>query len=455
MDYKNVREGDIVKGTVYEVKGTELIVAIEGYPTEGTLSLEQLTRKAVISLKDLYKKGDAIEAQVIKKDDEVILLSRLELERQLTFDALQDFFGQDKAFEALVKGANKGGLSLDYDGYDLFMPASEVSVSYTANLADFAGKKLLVKVIEIRRDKVVVSHKLVEKEGEKINKQKELESIKVGDVLEGTVIKILDFGAFVRFQYAEGLVHISQLSHHQVDKVSDVLKEGQKVTVKVIDAEGDKRGLSMKALEATPWDAYAKAHKEGSKVTGKIIKKMQFGFLVEVAPDVVGMVNKFDYSWDPNYNLAGDVLEGEDIEVQILSIDPKKRRMQLSKKHLEYNPWDDVKVKIGEKVSGEVKVLQSGGALVEIQGVNAFLPIGEIKEERLERVADALKEGDVINAVVKKFDPRRWSLVISKVEYDQQTIREEYQQYMKTEETTTQSQTLGELFAEKFANLKK
>jgi small subunit ribosomal protein S1 len=455
MDYKNVREGDIVKGIVYEVKDTELIIAIEGYPTEGTLSLEQLTRKPVVSLKDLYKKDDAIEAQVIKKDDEVILLSRLELERQLTFDALQDFFGQDKAFEALVKGANKGGLSLDYDGYDLFMPASEVSVSYTANLADFAGKNVWVKVIEIRRDKVVVSHRLVEKESEKINKQKELESIKVGDVLEGTVIKILDFGAFVRFQHAEGLVHISQLSHHQVDKVSDVLKEGQKVTVKVIDADGDKRGLSMKALEATPWDAYAKTHKEGSKVTGKIIKKMQFGFLVEVAPDVVGMVNKFDYSWDPNYNLAGDVLEGEDIEVQILSIDPKKRRMQLSKKHLEYNPWDDVKVKIGEKISGEVKVLQSGGALVEIQGVNAFLPIGEIKEERLERVADALKEGDVINAVVKKFDPRRWSLVISKVEYDQQTIREEYQQYMKTEETTTQSQTLGELFAEKFANLKK
>jgi small subunit ribosomal protein S1 len=312
-----------------------------------------------------------------------------------------------------------------------------------------------VKVIEIRRDKIVVSHKIVERESDKINKQKELESIKVGDVLEGTIIKILDFGAFVKFAYAEGLIHISQISHHQVDKVSDVLKEGQKVKVKVIDADGDKRGLSLKALEATPWEAYAKTHKEGSKVTGKIIKKMQFGFLVEVAPDVVGMVNKFDYSWDPNYNLAGDVSEGDEIEVQILSLDAKKRRMQLSKKHMEYNPWDDVKVKIGEKVSGEVKVLQSGGALVEIQGVNAFLPIGEIKEERLERVADALKEGDVINAIVKKFDPRRWSLVISKIAYEDQAIREEYQQYMKTEEQDNTSQTLGELFAEKFASLKK
>lgn len=455
MEFKNVKEGSIVTGKIYEVKDTELIVAIDGYSTEGTLSIEHISKKPILSLKDHYKKGDAIEAQVIKKDDENLILSRLEIERQKTFDDLQDFFGQDKAFEALVKGANKGGLNLEFEGYELFMPASEVSVQYTANLADFVGKKLLVKVIEIRRDKIVVSHKLVEKESDKINKQKELESIKVGDILEGTVIKILDFGAFVRFEYAEGLIHISQLSHHQVDKVSDVLKEGQKVKVKVIDGEGDKRGLSLKALEPTPWEAYAKKHKEGSKVTGKIVKKMQFGFLVEVAPDVVGMVNKFDYSWDPNYNLAGDVSEGDEIEVQILSLDAKKRRMQLSKKHLEYNPWDDVKVKIGEKVSGEVKVLQSGGALVEIQGVNAFLPIGEIKEERLERVADALKEGDVINAIVKKFDPRRWSLVISKVAYDDQAIREEYQQYMKTEEQDNPSQTLGELFAEKFASLKK
>lgn len=455
MEFKNVREGSIVTGTIYEVRATELIVAIDGVPTEGTLSLEQISKKPILSLKDLFKKGDSIDVQVIKKDDENLILSRLDIERQNIFDSLQDFFSQDQAFEALVKGANRGGLSLDYDGYELFMPASEVSTTYTASLADFGGKKLLVKVIEIRRDKVVVSHKSVEKESQKINKQKELESIKVGDVLDGTVIKILDFGAFIRFEYAEGLVHISQLSHHQVGKVSDVLKEGQKVKVKVIDADGEKRGLSMKALEATPWEAYAKSHKEGSKVTGKIIKKMQFGFLVEVAPDVVGMVNKFDYSWDPNYNLAGHVNEGDEIEVQILSLDAKKRRMQLSKKHLEYNPWDDVKVKIGEKVSGVVKVLQSGGALVEIQGVNAYLPIGEIKEERLERVADGLKEGEVINAVVKKFDPQRWSLVISKIAYEDQTSREEYQQYMKTESKETQSQTLGEMFAEKFASLKK
>lgn len=455
MEFNQVKEGAKITGTVYEVRDTEIIVAIEGYPIEGTMNLEQMTKKPIAKASELFKKGDTVEAIVRKKEDEYLLLSRIDIEVAAAFDQLQEKFVQDVAFEVKVKGVNKGGLSIDFEGYDCFMPASEISTAFIDNLAAYEGQTLLVKVIEIRRDKVVVSHKMVEKEADKVAKQKELESINVGDILEGTVVKILDFGAFVRFKHAEGLIHISQLSHHKVAKVSDVLKEGEKVKVKVIDATGDKRGLSMKALQKTPWEAFADGHKVGEKITGKVVKKMQFGFLVEVAPDVVGMINKLDYSWDPNYNLAGDVEVGDEIETQIISIDPKKRRMALSKKHLEYNPWDDVKAKIGDKVSGEVKALQTNGALVEIQGINAFLPIGEIQENRVERVQDALKEGDVIEAVVLKFNPRAWQMVISKIKREQQSIREEYQKYMKTENQEDQAQTLGELFAEKFASLKK
>ena len=455
MEFKNLKEGTKVKGKVYDVKDNEILVAIDGSPVEGTITLDHLTKKPIVSAKELFKKGDDIEAVVRKKDDEILLLSRLPLETEKAFNDLQDLFSSDSMFKVRVKGTNKGGLTADYEGYDCFMPASEVSVSYTSDLSEFSGKELNVKVIEIRREKVVVSHKIVEKESEKIAKQEELESIKVGDILDGKVVKILDFGAFVKFNHAEGLIHISELSHHKVDKVSDVLKEGQAVKIKVIDVKGDKRGLSLKALEKTPWEEYASTHKVGDKVSGKVVKKMQFGFLVELERDVVGMVNKLDYSWDPNYNLAGAVEVGDSLELQIVSIDPKRRRMALSKKHLEYNPWQDVKLKEGEKVSGVVKELQSHGALVEISGVNAYLPIGEIKEDRVERVQDELKEGDVINAIVKKFNPRAWQLVISKVAYEQKAIREEYQKYMKTENQEEQTQTLGDLFAEKFASLKK
>lgn len=455
MEINQVKEGAKITGTVYEVRDTEIIIAIEGYPVEGTMNLEQMTKKPIAKASEMFKKGDTVEAIVRKKEDEYLLLSRIDLEVAKAFDTMQDHFAGDVVFDVTVKGVNKGGLSIDFEGYDCFMPTSEISTAFVSDVETYVGKTLPVKVIEIRRDKVVVSHKLVEKEADKIAKQKELETINVGDVLDGTVVKILDFGAFVRFQHAEGLIHISQLSHHKVAKVSDVLKEGQAVTVKVIDADGDKRGLSLKALQKTPWEEFADTHKVGEKITGKVVKKMQFGFLVEVAPDVVGMINKLDYSWNPNYNLAGDVEVGDAIETQIISIDTNRRRMALSKKHLEYNPWDDVTVKVGAKVSGEVKALQSNGALVEVNGVNAYLPIGEIQENRLERVQDALKEGDVIEAVVLKFNPRAWQMVISKIKREQQAIREEYQKYMKTESQEDQAQTLGELFAEKFASLKK
>jgi small subunit ribosomal protein S1 len=234
-----------------------------------------------------------------------------------------------------------------------------------------------------------------------------------------------------------------------------LLKEGDEIEVKIIEAKGKKRGLSLKALQKTPWEQFAENHKIGEKLTGKVVKKMQFGILVEVEKDVAGIINKSDYSWDPRFNLAGNVNVGDEIEAQILSIDPKKGRMQLSKKHLEYNPWDDVKVKVGEVVSGEVAKFQSNGALIVVHGVYGFLPIGEISEEHIANVEDALKEGEVINAKVLKFSSKDWQMVLSKKQYDAEKIRSEYKKHLKSENKEDQSQTLGELFADKFKDLKK
>lgn len=455
MELKNIREGMTVNGTVYQVKDSEVIVTIPHSPLEGTITLEHLTRRPISSAKELVQVGDNVEAEVIKKTDEILLLSCLPIEERKAFDALQEVFNEDTSVEGTVVRSVKGGLIVKVDGFDCFMPASEASDTYTENLDSFVGQTLKVRVIEIKRNKVVVSHKQVIKDAAKEAKAEELESIKVGDILEGTVAKILDFGAFIRFNQAEGLLHISQISHHNVKHVSDVLTEGQKVKVKVIEAKNNKRSLSMKALEPTPWEQFAKEHKVGDSIQGKIVKKMKFGMLVEVARDVAGMLNKLDYSWDPRFNLAGNVDVGQEIEVKVLSIDVKQGKMQLSKKHLEYNPWDDVKVKTGEGISGVVKAYQDNGALVEVQGVQAYLPIGEIQEHRVERVQDVLKLEQVINATVLKFNPKEWQMVISKKEFEERAVRDEYKKYLKTETKEDQSQTLGELFAEKFKELKK
>ncbi len=457
MNYKNIKEGTIVEGEVYKVKDNEVIVVVEGSPTEGTIYLDNLTTKDVPSAKDIVKEGDIIKAEVKKKDDEagVLLLSRIGIEKKEIFDSLQDKFANEETFEATVKDKNKGGLIVRAFGIDMFMPAREVSLEYTDDLTQFIGQTLNVKLIEISRRKIVVSHKAVERQQKQEEKKEELKNIQTGDVLEGKVTKLMPYGAFVRFNEVEGLLHVSEISHHKVSNPSDLLKEGQDVKVKVIDVKGQKRSLSMKALEKTPWEKFAENHKVGDEVKGKVVKKMQFGILVEVEKDVAGIINKQDYSWDPRFNLAGNVSVGDEVDVKILSMDPKNRKMQLSKKHLEYNPWDDVQIKVNEKISGEVKEIQSNGALVEVQGVYAFLPIGEIKDERIEDVGEVLKTGDVINAVVLKFDRKKWQMVISKKIYDQKQIRAEYEKHLKDEDNSDQSQTLGELFADKFKDMKK
>lgn len=457
MEFKigKVKEGAKITGTVYKVTDNEVTLDIN-YTTEGTIYKNELTKKPIDSCKDLVKEGDTLEVIVKKVDDEkgIVLLSRIEIEEKEAFDLLQSYFNDETAFDAKVLNANKGGLILSALGFErIFMPMAEIDVTFVDNPEKYIGKTLSVKVIEIKRNKVVVSHKIVAKDAIKEEKKKELETINVGDVLEGEVSQIKPYGAFIRFDQVEGLLHISEISHHNVSNVNDVLKVGDKVTVKVIEAKNNKRSLSMKALEKTPWQQFADTHKVGETVTGKVVKKMQFGMLVEVEKDVVGMINRYDYSWDPRFNLAGEVEVGSELTLKLLNIDVKARKMTLSKKHLEYNPWEDIQVKVGEVVSGQVKSFQSNGALVEVQGVEAFLPIGEVTEKRISSVEEVLKTDDVIKAIVKKFDKRQWQMVISKLAYDEKQLRDEYKKYGK-ENKEDQSQTLGELFAEKLKSFK-
>lgn len=459
MDFKvgKVREGARITGTVYKVTPNEVTLDIN-YTTEGTIYLNEMTQKSVDSCHDLVKEGDSLEVVVKKVDDEkgIVLLSRLDLEAEEGFETLQQYFTDETTFDVKVQKATKGGLVVSALGYGrIFMPISEISTEFIENPDTFVNKTLSVKVIEIKREKVIVSHKIVEREAKKVARQEALDAIEVGDVYEGKVSKIMPYGAFIRIGDVEALLHISEISHHNIKEVKDVLTEGQAVTVKVIGAKNNKRSLSMKALEKTPWEKFVEAHKVGEEITGKIVKKMQFGMLVEVEKDVVGMLNRYDYSWDPRQNYAGEVEIGDEVNVKITAIDEKAKRMTLSKKHLEYNPWEDVNFKIGEEVSGQVKALQSNGALVEVQGVNAFLPIGEVSTKRIGHVNEVLSEDDVINAVVLKFDKKNWQLVISKQKHDEKQERDEYKKYLRSENKEDQSQTLGELFAEKLKGFKK
>ncbi|MFA5742053.1 MAG: S1 RNA-binding domain-containing protein, partial [Candidatus Izemoplasmatales bacterium] len=268
----------------------------------------------------------------------------------------------------------------------------------------------------------------------------------VGDIVKGKVERIVDFGAFVHIgELTEGLLHISEISYYHIIKVEDALKVGDLVTVKIIKISGRKISLSMKALEEKPWDLFLKTHKVGDKVEATVIKKMQFGMIMEVEKEVRGLLNRFDYSWNPQENLAGTVEVGSKFEVQITAIDTEKQQFTLSKKHLEYNPWSDVKVRVGELVSATVKTVQEKGAIVEVMGVEAYLPISELADERVEKAADKVKVGDILSVEVIQVFPKEWKMTVSLKRATSKSERKEFESHLN--ENVSSDQSLADLFA--------
>jgi small subunit ribosomal protein S1 len=455
MDFemKKVKVGMVVEGKVFYVTDESVYVDLKAF-SEGVIHKKALTLGEIDSCKDVVKEGDMITAKIrrIDQDNQQILLSRIDILRDEKRNKFGDAVGKNERIKVKVKLVTKGGLVVMHDGVEMFMPLSQIDTK-RIEAADFENKTLECTIIETGYRKIIVSRKRLLEEDLKVQKEEEFKNFKLGQVIEGKVVRVVAFGAFVSIGITEGLVHISQISHHQVAKVSDVLTEGETVKVEIIRLEKNRVALSIKKLIETPWQLYSKEHKVGDKITGKIIRKMAKGMLVEVSKDVIGMISSYDYSWDPKTNLAGEVEVGDQLELQIVSLDPEARKMGLSKKHLSYNPWNDVTVKMGEEVSGIVEEIQTRGALVKVQGVKAFLPIGEISAQRVEKVSDVLKFEEVIKVLVLEVDKREWKMVVSIKQLLDEKQKKEFADYLKTEEKA-KTTTIGDLFGEKLKDLK-
>ncbi len=453
FEMKKVKVGMVVEGKVFYVTDESVYIDIKAF-ADGVIHKKALTLEEIDSCKDVMKEGDMITAKIrrIDQDNQQILLSRIDILRDEKRNRFGDAAGKNERIKVKVKLVTKGGLVCMHDGVEMFMPLSQIDIK-RIEAADFENQTLECTIIETGYRKIIISRKKILEEDLKVQREEAFKSLKIGQVIEGKVVRVVDFGAFVSIGDIEGLVHISQISHHQVAKVSDVLTQGDIVNVEIIRLDKKRVGLSIKKLLKTPWQLYAEEHKVGDKVIGKIVRKMAKGMLAEVSRDVIGLISSKDYSWDPKTNLAGEVEVGHEIELQILSLDVNSRKMGLSKKHLSYNPWNDVTIKMGEEVSGTVEELQSRGALVKIQGVNAFLPIGEISNQRVEKVADVLKFEEVIKVVVLEVDKREWKMVVSIKQLLDQKQKKEFAEYLKTEEKA-KTTTIGDLFGDKLKDLK-
>ncbi|MFQ3542964.1 30S ribosomal protein S1 [Halobacillus rhizosphaerae] len=334
---KEFSAGDIVTGKVVKIEDKQVLVDV-GYKVEGIVPISELSSLHVEKASDAVSEGDELTLQVKKVEDDEIVLSKRAVDADKAWEDLEQKFEDSEIFEAEVKDVVKGGLVVDI-GLRGFIPASLVETYYVEDFEDYKGKSLTLKVVELDREqnRVILSHRAVVEEEESSKKQEVLQSLEEGQVVEGTVQRLTDFGAFVNLGGIDGLVHISQLSHEHVEKAADVVEEGQTIKVKVlsVDRDNERISLSLKATQPGPWHDIENKVKQGEVLEGKVRRLVSFGAFVEVLPGVEGLVHISQIS-NRHIGTPGEVLEeGQDIQVKVLDVDESAKRLSLSMKELE------------------------------------------------------------------------------------------------------------------------
>lgn len=338
------REGDIVKGIVAQVEEKAVTVSIEGAPFDGVVPISELSSLHVDKASDAVSVGDEFELIITKVEEENYVLSKRRVDAIHAWKVLTTKFENGEIIESEVKDVVKGGLVIDL-GVRGFVPASLVEDHFVESFEDYKGRTMAFKIVEMdqQKNRLILSHRAIV-EGEKASKKEQLlGGIHEGDVLEGTVQRLASFGAFIDLGGVDGLVHISQVSHGHVENVSDVLSEGQKVTVKVlsVDKDNERISLSIKETLPGPWEEVEVKAPKGAVLTGTVKRLVNFGAFVEVFPGVEGLVHISQIA-HKHITTPHEVLkEGQEVEVKVLDVNKDESRLSLSIKALLENAEEE------------------------------------------------------------------------------------------------------------------
>lgn len=331
---KPLEKGEIVKGKVAKIEEKQAIVDV-GYKFDGILPIGEISNIHIETIEDVLNIGDEVNVMVLRLNDEEekLILSKKVVDSEKAWDQLKEKAEAKETFEVTIADIVKGGLVADL-GVRGFIPASLVEKHFVEDFSDYKGKNLSVKIVELDEEKkrVILSHKAVIDEEEEQKKLEVFDKIKVGDIVEGTIQRLTDFGAFVDLGGIDGLVHVSEIDWQRVERPSDVLKEGETTKVKIIriDQANQRISLSIKATKQSPFAEAAKTLKTGDIYTGIVRRITNFGAFVELLPNVEGLVHINQISHH-HISKISDVLEvNQEVNVKILSLDPENERISLS-----------------------------------------------------------------------------------------------------------------------------
>ena len=335
--FKTLHNGDIVKGSVIRVTESEVFVNL-GYKSDGIIEKSEFSNEPNINLLNEVKVGDEIEVFVLKINDGDgnVILSKKRLEMTKGYDVLEEAFNNKTILKGKIVDTIKGGFVALINNIRVFVPSSQISNKFVQDLKEFKGKEFDFNIIEFNKAKrriIAGRRDLIQAEEAKL-KLKAYESLKVGEKVEGTVSRIVDFGAFVNINGVDGLIHISELSWGRVKNVSDILKEGDKVTVKIleIDSEKNKISLSLKDVEENPWNKINEKFKVSDIIEGKIVRIVPFGAFVEIEPGIDGLVHISQISNKHILKPEDVVTLGQVIKAKITKLKPESKKISLSMK---------------------------------------------------------------------------------------------------------------------------
>ena len=402
-----VVENEVVEGEVTAINKREVIVTIGG-KSEGVISAPEFRYNP-----DL-KVGDKVEVFVESAEDRKgqLVISHKKARALKSWDRVNEAYNNNEIVKGFVKTRTKGGMIVDVFGIEAFLPGSQIDIKPIRDYDAYVNQPIDFKIVKINQEfrNVVVSHKAL-LEAEQEQKRSELISkLEKGQVLEGTVKNITNYGVFVDLGGVDGLIHITDLSWGRVNHPEEFVQLDQKIKVVVLDFnEQQKRiALGYKQLTSHPWDSLDANLKVGDKVKGKVILIADYGAFVEIVPGVEGLIHVSEMSWSPRLHSAQEFLKvGDEVEAQILTIDRENRKMSLGLKQLTSNPWENIREKypVGSKHKAVVRNITNFGVFAELEdGVEGLVHISDLSWNKIKHPSELVAAGDTIDVQIIDFD---------------------------------------------------
>jgi small subunit ribosomal protein S1 len=431
----NFAEGDIVRGKVLKVTPSEAVIDI-GYKSEGLLPIGEVTGyDNVVSV----KAGDEIDVFLERLEDPsgYVILSREKAERMLVWDRIEAAYKADQAISGRVVDRVKGGLSVDVGGIKAFLPGSLIDTKPVKNLDALRGHEYKFKIVSFdkKRSNVVLSRRAIVEVEHQQQKEATFSKLQEGQVTHGVVKNITDYGVFVDLGGVDGLLHITDISWGRVNHPSEYFNVGDEIEVVVLkfDPQAGRVSLGYKQKTPDPWLDVVQRYPLGIKVRGKVVSLTDYGAFVELEEGVEGLIHVSEMSWTKKVRNPSKILSlGEEVEAVVSDVNVANRRISLSLKALEQNPWDTAaeKYPIGSVVTGKVRNLTDFGAFIELEeGIDGLIHISDMSwNRRLKHPNEVLKKGDTVQARVINVDPESQRLSLSIKEF----LPNEWDNFAKT-----------------------